>query len=179
MLYVLSQLCQKLICMIIIVLMDWFCNWISHVVMCHMYIHSTKKVSSRQTLFDMQNFPTHILSGHSLSILTMYCEISEFMKSGARKKLHFLSIGLYGASMHDVEIPAQKEHAHNGAPCSPTEQKCHFFPSTQLNKTDVLNMKITINCKEWPPQIVHNNFLYVNFWISKLDEILLELFQKV
>ena len=24
------------------------------------------------------------------------------------KKLHFLSIGLYGASMHDIEIPTQK-----------------------------------------------------------------------
>ena len=31
-----------------------------------------------------------------------------------------------------------------------TEQKFHFFPSTLLNKTDVLIMKITINCKEWP-----------------------------
>ena len=29
--------------------------------------------------------------------------------------------------MHDFEIPAQKRHAHNGAPGSPIEQKCHFF----------------------------------------------------
>ena len=36
--------------------------------------------------------------------------------------------------MHDIEIPAQKQHAHNGATASPIEQKCHFFPSTLLNK---------------------------------------------
>ena len=50
--------------------------------------------------------------------------------------------------MHDIEIPAQKQHAHNGAPGSPIEQKCHFFPSTLLNKIDVLIMKITFNCTE-------------------------------
>ena len=29
--------------------------------------------------------------------------------------------------MHDIEMPAQKQHAHNGAPGSPIEQKWHFF----------------------------------------------------
>ena len=41
---------------------------------------------------------------------TNHCTVKSrnIMQSGARKKkLHFLSIGLYGASMHDVEIPAQ------------------------------------------------------------------------
>ena len=34
----------------------------------------------------MQNFLTHILSGHSLPILTtVYCEITEFIKSVAKK----------------------------------------------------------------------------------------------
>ena len=32
-----------------------------------------------------------------------------------------LSIGLYDAIMHDIEIPAQEQHARNGAPCSPNE----------------------------------------------------------
>ena len=41
--------------------------------------------------------------------------------------------------MHDIEIPAQKRHAHNGAPGSPIEQKCHFCPSALLNKTDVFD----------------------------------------
>ena len=27
---------------------------------------------------------------------------------------------------------------------------CHFSPSALINKTDVLIMKITLNCKEWP-----------------------------
>ena len=60
------------------------------------------------------------------------------MKSGARKKIALYVNRAYGASMHDIEIPAQKQHAHNGVPCSPIEQKCHFFPSILLNKTDVL-----------------------------------------
>ena len=42
--------------------------------------------------------------------------------------------------MQDIGIPAQKQHTHNGPPGSPIEQKCHFFPSTLLNKTDVLIM---------------------------------------
>ena len=54
----------------------------------------------------------------------------------------------YGTSMHDIEIPAQNQHAHNGAPGSPIEQNCHFYPSTLLNKIDVLIMKIMIICTE-------------------------------
>ena len=52
--------------------------------------------------------------------------------------MHFLSIGLYGISMHDIEIPAQKQHTHNEAKCSPIEEEKN--PSTLLNKTDVLIM---------------------------------------
>ena len=48
--------------------------------------------------------------------------------------------------MHDIEIPAQKQHAHNGAPGSPIEQNAIFFHSTLRNKTDVLIMKIMRNC---------------------------------
>ena len=70
------------------------------------------------------------------------------MKSGARnKKLHILSIGLYGASIHDIAIPAQKQHVHNGAPCSPIEQSATFFSSTLLNKPDILTMKIIIKTR--------------------------------
>ena len=29
--------------------------------------------------------------------------------------------------MPDIEIPEQKQYAHNEAPCSPIERKCHFF----------------------------------------------------
>ena len=63
-----------------------------------------KKKSFHLTLFDitrkifnqMQNFLTHSLSGQSLSWYSpVYSEITECMKSGARKKMHFLSIGLW------------------------------------------------------------------------------------
>ena len=58
-------------------------------------------------------------------------------------------------STNDIEILAQKQHTHNEAPCRPIEEKCHFFPSTLFNKTDVLIMKIglILNCKEWPLQL--------------------------
>ena len=29
--------------------------------------------------------------------------------------------------MHDIEIPAQKQHAHNATPGGSIEQKCHYF----------------------------------------------------
>ena len=48
------------------------------------------------------------------------CEITEFMKSSAKKQVALFvnrSMPLQ-SSMHDIEIPAQKHHAHNGAPCS-------------------------------------------------------------
>ena len=36
----------------------------------------------------MHNFLMHILSGYSLSMLTeFYCKITQFMKSGVRKKV--------------------------------------------------------------------------------------------
>ena len=64
------------------------------------------------------SFAHYNMSGYSLSILTIVLKkITEFMKLAARKKLHFLSIGRYCASMHDIEIPTQKKmYAHNGAP---------------------------------------------------------------
>ena len=65
------------------------------------------------------------------------------MKSGGRKTVALFvnNRPIWRFEMHDIEIPAQKQHAHNGAPCNPIEQKCHFFPSTLLNKTDVLIVK--------------------------------------
>ena len=73
--------------------------------------------------------------------------------------------------MHDIEIPAQKQHAHNGAPGSPIEKKCHFFPRTQLNKSNVLIMKIMINCTEWPLNMCVRKFcmhyiLNQQFWLN-------------
>ena len=67
--------------------------------------------------------------------------------------------------MHDIEIPAQKQHAHNGAPGSPIEQKCHFFLSTLLNKTenwcfdyennDTLHRMSTQNVRKKIPHTLH------------------------
>ena len=44
--------------------------------------------------------------------------------------------------MHDIEILAQKQHAHNGAPGRHIEHKVPLFSIKRLNKTDVLIMKI-------------------------------------
>ena len=126
----------------------------------------------------MQTFLTHILSGHSLSILTIVLWITEFMKSGARKKVALFvnrSMALqcmtwkyrHKNSMHTMEHLA-----------APLNKSATFFPSTLLNKTDVLIMKITINCKEWPLKLCIIKKLNVNFWMNNLDEIL-ELYQKV
>ena len=132
-------------------------------------LHSTKKVSSCQTLFDItwEIFIkiVHLECNACRIILRtfwvvshcpyspLYWEITEFMKSSARrkKKLHFLSIGLWHFNAWHWNT-ITKQYAHNGAPGSGSliEQKCHFFPSILLNKTDVLIMKIMINCTEWP-----------------------------
>ena len=56
-----------------------------------------------------------------------------------------------GFTPDDIEIPVQKQHAHNGAPCNvpPLNNSATFFSqSTLLNKNGALIMKITINCKE-------------------------------
>ena len=60
------------------------------------------------------------------------------MKSGARK-----TVALFvNRPMHDIEIMAQKQHAHNGEPGSPIEQKRHLFlesrrmPSIDENGSD-------------------------------------------
>ena len=48
-----------------------------------------------------------------------------------------------------IDIPAQKQHAHTMKHLvAPLTKSATFFPSTQFNKTDVLIMKITLNCKE-------------------------------
>ena len=74
----------------------------------------------------MHNFLTHILSGHSLSILPGIYEI------GCKKKrLHFLSIGLcYGASMHDIEIPGPAQNSMHTMErlVAPWNKSAIFFP---------------------------------------------------
>ena len=47
-----------------------------------------------------------------------------------------------GALMHGIEIPAQKQHAHNGAPGNPIEQRCHFFqtPYSKLQRMTTQNV---------------------------------------
>ena len=47
----------------------------------------------------------------------LYCEITEFIKSGAR----FLFFSFVKRPM------AQKQHAHNGTPCSPMNKSVTFF----------------------------------------------------
>ena len=54
---------------------------------------------------------------------------------------------------------------------APLEQKCHFFPSTLLNKIDVLIINIIINCGEWPLKMCVTKFrmhyiLNEKFWLS-------------
>ena len=96
----------------------------------------------------------HILSGHLPSMLTIVLWKHGIMKSGAREKVAlFVNRPMALQCIHDIEINVQvctkRACTQWSALCSPVEQKCYFFPSTLLNKTDVLIMKITINCKEW------------------------------
>ena len=56
--------------------------------------------------------------------------------------------------MHDIEIPAQKQHSHNETPCRPIEEKCQFFPSTLFNKTDVYENSVKYD---------HSNCAYIKF----------------
>ena len=90
--------------------------------------------------------------------LPLYCEITEFMKSDARKKVALFVNRPMALQWMTLKYQHKKQHAHNEAPWSPIEQKCHFFPSSLLNKTDVLIMKITINCKEWPLKMCVRKF---------------------
>ena len=61
------------------------------------------------------------------------------------------------------------------APCRPIEETRHFFfPSTLFNKTDVLIMKITLNCKEWPFKLcVKILFMLIFEWINELKYFLI------
>ena len=98
----------------------------------------------------MQNFLSHILVIRC-PYSPLNFEIMEFMKSGTRKtKLHFLSISHMAFQCMTLDYRHKQQYAHNEAPCSPIEQKCHFFPSTLRNKTEllVIKIKITLNCKE-------------------------------
>ena len=66
------------------------------------------------------------------------------------------------------------------APCRPMEEKCNFYASTVLNKTDVLDCENPPkNCKEWPLKLRALIFFKVNFWMKKLDEILFELYSNM
>ena len=96
----------------------------------------------------------------------LYCEITELFKSGAREKQ------LHSLSMHDIDIPAQNQHAHNGAPCSPIERRCHFFPSTLLKKkNDVLIIKNSKKLQRKTTQYVREKIwmhyiLKERFWLN-------------
>ena len=54
--------------------------------------------------------------------------------------------------MHDIEFrnttTKHSVYTHNKAPCRPIEEKMPLIPSNLFNKTDILIMKITLNCKE-------------------------------
>ena len=63
---------------------------------------------------------------------------------GARKRV---AIFINGPIV--LQCKHKTQHTHNEAPCRPTEETCHFFPSTLFNKTDALTIKITLNCKKW------------------------------
>ena len=76
---------------------------------------------------------------------SLYCEITEFMKSGARKKIAlFVNRPIWRFNAWHKNSMHTMEHllAH--------WIKMPLFPNTLLNKTDVWTMKITIYCKEWP-----------------------------
>ena len=67
----------------------------------------------------------------------------------------------------------KKQHTHSEGACRPPDEKCHFFPYTVFNKTDVLIMKSTLNCKEWPFKLCIRFCCHVHFWMNKFDEILI------
>ena len=64
-------------------------------------------------------------------------------------------VGLFVNRPMALQIPEQKQYAHNGAPCSPIEQKCHIFK--------VFIMKITINYKEWSVKMCVENSASITF----------------
>ena len=69
--------------------------------------------------------------------------------------------------MHDIEIPAQKQHTHNEAPCRPIDQKSamfffFFFQAPCLIKlVNVLIIKITLTLQRMTTQIVHNKIFFM------------------
>ena len=111
----------------------------------------------------MQNFLTHILSGYWLSILPIVLWNHRIYEIRCNRSMALQCTTLkyrHKNSMHTMKRL-----------CSPIEQKCHFFPSTLLNKTDVLIMKITINGKEWPlkmcvRKLCMHYILNEQFWLN-------------
>ena len=65
-----------------------------------------------------------------------------------------------GALMHDIEIPAQKRHAHNRAPYSPIEQKCHFSQAPCSIKV-CFDYENNDKLHRMTTQIVHNNIVFM------------------
>ena len=128
-------------------------------------LHSTKKVSSHLTFIDitreifnqncsfkmscMQNFLTHILSGYSLSILTTVLRNHGIYDISCKKKKVVLFVNRPIA----LQCMTLKYWHKNSMPTmerlvAPLNKSATFFPSTLLNKTDILIMKIMIYCTE-------------------------------
>ena len=109
-----------------------------------MHIHTTKKVSSRLTLFNItqeifnQNCLfknvthaefsyTHFEWSFTVHNPPLYCAITE-----EKKVALFVKIMAYGASIHDIEIPAQNSMQTIERLVDPLNKSATFFQhSTQ------------------------------------------------
>ena len=80
----------------------------------------------------------------TIHIHQLYCEITQFMKSGARKKVELFVNRPLALQCMTVKYQHKTQHTHNEAPRRPVEEKCHFFASTWFHKTDVLIVKINL-----------------------------------
>ena len=130
-------------------------------------IHTlSQKVSSRLTLLieithlkcNAEFSSAHFECLFNVNAYHFYCEITQFMKSGARKKkLNFLSKGPIALQCMTLKYQHKTQPTHNEVPSRPIEEKCHFFfPSTLFIKTDVLIMKIMLTTR-----IVHDKVLFM------------------
>ena len=103
----------------------------------------------------MQIFNEHL--EWSFIVHTYHCTVKSQNLWNQVQGKNVLSIGLW-RSEHDIEIPAQKQHAHNGAPGSPIKQKCHFFQALSSKKLDNGNNN---NMQRITTQIVCNKIFFM------------------
>ena len=89
---------------------------------------------------------------------TLYWEITEFMKSAARKKVALFVNRPMALQCMTLKY-RHKDSMHTMERLvAPLNKSATVFPSTLLNKIDVLIMKIMINSTEWPLKMCVRKF---------------------